>query len=708
MPDQGAGEGKPERSRFHGDVPQHAAARSHAWPRRVGVVPLRADCFQDRVVADELAAAVDATGAVVVTQVLSGLGGVGKTQLAAQYAERLWADDRVDLLVWITAGSREAIVSGYADAAVEVAGAEAGDAERAARKLLAWLAETPRRWLVVLDDVRDPADLRGLWPPRYGSGRVVVTTRRRDAALSGAGRRVVDVGLFSPDEAVAYLDSKLADHPQQSVGAPELAEDLGFLPLALAQAAAYMTDRNLTCVDYRARLADRRRRLHDLVPDASGLPDDHQATVAAAWSMSIELADQLAPVGLARPLLEFASMLDPNGIPARVFTSSAVLAYLADSRDTEAVVADEARDALHCLHRLSLVTIDVDSPHRTVRAHSLVQRATRERFAESKLAKVAGSAADALLEVWPRVERDPGVGQALRANTEALHTHAAARLWHPDCHLVLFRAGRSFGETGLVAAAVTYFEDLHVVAAQMLGPNHLDTLATRHNVAYWRGEVGDVTGAVKALEEVLADELRVLGSDHPDTLITRGNLARWRGEAGDVAGAVNDFEGVLADQLRILGPDHRHTLITRHESAYWRGVVGDVTGAVKALEEVLADELRVLGSNHPDTLTSRRSLARWRGEAGDVVGAVSAFEGVLADQLRILGPDHPHTLITRHNLAYWRGEAGDIAGAVKALEAVLADRVRVLGPDHPHTLTARSNLAFWRQRAAAKPEADAS
>jgi hypothetical protein len=560
----------------------------------------------------------------------------------------------------------------------------------------------------VLDDVRDPADLRGLWPPRYGSGRVVVTTRRRDAALSGAGRQVVDVGLFNPDEAVAYLAAKLAHRPQQSVGATELAEDLGYLPLALAQSAAYMTDRNLTCVDYRARLADRRRRLNDLVPEASGLPDDHQATVAATWSMSIELADQLAPAGLARPLLEFASVLDANGVPASVFTSSAVLAYLTDSRGSDDASPDEAQDALHCLHRLSLVTIDVDSPHRTVRVHSLVQRATRERLAASKLDAVARSAADALVEVWPRVERDPGVGQALRANTEALHTHAAARLWQPDCHLVLYRAGRSFGETGLVAAAVSYFEDLHATATRILGADHLDTLTTRHNVAYWRGEVGDVSGAVKALEGVLADELRVLGADHPDTLTTRGNLARWRGESGDVAGAVTAFEEVLADQLRVLGPDHRHTLITRHETAYWRGVAGDVAGAVKALEEVLADELRVLGSNHPDTLTSRRSLARWRGEAGDVVGAVSAFEAVLADQLRVLGPDHPHTLITRHNLAYWRGEVGDAAGAVRALEAVLADRERVLGPDHPHTLTTRSNLAYWRQQATADPAVDAS
>lgn len=422
----------------HGGVHFNSPPLSDQWPRRVGVVPLRADCFQDRGVGNELAAAVDSAGAAVLTQVLSGLCGAGKTQLAAQYAERLWADAEIDLLVWITAGSREAIVSGYADAAVEVAGAVPGGADRAARRFLTWLAETSKRWLLVLDDVRDPADLRELWPPRRESDRVVVTTRRRDAALSGAGRRVVNVGLFTHDEAVAYLEAKFADRPQQRVGTAELAEALGYLPLALAQAAAYMDDRNLSCVDYQRRLVDRRRTLGELLPDTGGLPDDHQATVAATWSLSIELADQLTPVGLARPVLELASLLDPNGIPASVFTSKAVLDYLVEAREAS---VDDAWNALHCLHRLSLVRIDVDSPHRTVRVHALVQRATRESLSKARSAGTAGVAADALVDVWPDIERDRGLGQALRTYTETLHGHAEARLWQPDCHPVLFSAG---------------------------------------------------------------------------------------------------------------------------------------------------------------------------------------------------------------------------------------------------------------------------
>lgn len=177
--------------------PRHAVE----WPHRFGHVPPLAASFRHR-----------AASSVVLTSdgpvsggVLSGLGGVGKTQLAVDYAENAWAAGDLDLLMWITAASREAIVSGYAGLAAELTGMEL-DPENGARRLLAWLAATPKRWLVVLDDVKSPRDLRGLWPPPAGCGRVVVTTRRRDAALPHWRGRAGD-----PGSAVAALEELLAD-----------------------------------------------------------------------------------------------------------------------------------------------------------------------------------------------------------------------------------------------------------------------------------------------------------------------------------------------------------------------------------------------------------------------------------------------------------------------------------------------------------------
>lgn len=249
----------------------HLEGRREAWPRRVGATPARAQYWQHRSEADLLISTlVDVSAAnseaVVLAPVLSGLGGVGKTQLAAACAEGLFASGQVDLLVWVTAASREAIEEGYAHAASEVTGFEDADTLRGAARFLTWLTDTDRRWLIVLDDLVAPADLSGLWPPPVPRGRTIITTRRQDAALTGPHRKLLLVGLFSPVEAAEYLQARLADHPELLDGAQALASDLGYLPLALAQATAYMLDRHLSCAQYRTRLADRRLRLDSLFP----------------------------------------------------------------------------------------------------------------------------------------------------------------------------------------------------------------------------------------------------------------------------------------------------------------------------------------------------------------------------------------------------------------------------------------------------------
>jgi tetratricopeptide repeat protein/NB-ARC domain-containing protein len=663
------------------------------------VIPAAADCFQPRSGVADLDAAAE-----VPALVLSGLGGVGKTQLAARYARRLYLAGELDLLVWVSAANRTAVVTGYAQAARDVAADDSPDGETGADRFLAWLARTDRRWLVVLDDLAEPGDLSRGWPPDTRTGRVLVTTRRRDAALAGNGRRLVQVGLFTPAEALGYLSDKLAVADGRLVEAAELAADLGHLPLALAQAAAYLIDRGLDCVAYRRRFAQR-RRLADLVPETGALPDDHQATVARTWSLSVDLADQLAPAGLARPLLELAGVLDPNGIPVAVFTTPAVLADLSavlsgaaePSTAYRPPDAEAARDALRCLHRLSLV--DYDSAGAAVRVHALVQRATRDSTAANRVARVVAVAADALLVVWPDVERDAALAQSLRANAEALIAYGNAVLWTPEPHPLLFRYGRSMCDAGLVGAGVGYWQTVAATAEQRLGFEHPDTLAARGNLAQARGMAGDPAGAAAAFAELLADRTRVLGTDHRHTLICRGNLAYWQGEAGDAAGAASAFAELVTDHTRVLGPRHPQTLAVRGNLSRWQGEGGDPAAAAEALAQLLPDQLALLGPDHPHTMTTRVNLAYWRGEAGDAAGAAVAFAELLSDHLRVFGRLHPHTLVTRSHLARWRGEAGDPAGAVAILQEVLADRTRVLGPDHPQTMAARGNLAQWRGEA---------
>ncbi|MFD5145641.1 tetratricopeptide repeat protein [Streptomyces sp. NPDC058401] len=698
-----------------GQITYQAAARhTVTWPHQIGVIPRRAGSFQERAEARELRSAVPC-------QVLHGMGGVGKTQLAADHARHAWTHGQVDLLVWVTAATRQAVIEAYARAAADVLHTDPADPERAAQAFLAWLEPAPGRprWLIVLDDVDVPGDLRALWPPVHDRGRTLVTTRRREAALVTHGRRV-PVDRFTPTEATAHLRQALAGQgrPEPDVDLAALAEDLGYLPLALSQAAAYLADTHLTAAEYRTRLADRARQLVDLLPEPGDLPDDQSTPATAAWSLSVDRANVLRPAGLAGPMLELAAMLDPNGIPQQVLTGEPALRYLTAHRSAEhrdsparkvrAVTEEEASGALRALHRLSLIDHSPAEAHHTVRVHQIVQRAVREPLDPEYRALLALVAADALADAWPATERDAGRASALRANTTALIACAEDALYEPAVHKVLYRLGESLGRAGQLAAAIHHTQQLTNTATRRLGPDHPSTLTCRSNLAVWRGESGDTEGAAEATVHVLEEALRVLGPDHYNTLTARSNLAALRARAGDPAGAAAAFGALLEDQLRLLGPDHAGTLSTRNNLALWLKEAGDTAGAAAAFAHLLEDYLRVLGPDHPHTLGTRSNLAGWCGSTGDPAGAAAALATLVQDHLRVLGPDHPQTLIARNNLAHMRGKSGDPAAAAAALATLVQDHLRVLGPDHPTTLISRSNFAAWLGEAGNPAEAAAS
>lgn len=689
-------------------VRQEGQRRLARWPHLIGVVPGRALGFQERAEAVRLRAALGSESTAVVGQVLSGLGGVGKTQLVADVARTMFEAGELDVLVWVTAVSRQAVVDAYIRAAVDLLGVEPCD--QAAAAFLSWLQPAVSRpvcrWLVVLDDVADPGDLTGLWPPACPSGRAVVTTQRRDAALSGSGRRRVDVGVFTPSEAVAALGEALAerDHPpQRHDDLRALAEALGFLPLALSQAAAYIADAALSCDQYLALLAERTRLLAELMPGPAlgqPLPDDQAGTVAATWSLSIDRADALLPTSLARPMLLLAAFLDPNGIPDTVLTSSPAVAHLADWHSGAAgsghVTAEQAMLALRALHRLSLIEHTPATPAQAIRVHQLVQRAVRDTLTPDQHDRIARTAAAMLQAVWPDVQFDTTLVQALRANTRILSDHAEVALHRPVAHEVLHLMGNSLGEAGQVAAARDHFHRLTETTLHHLGPDHASHLIARNNFARWQAQAGDPVGAVSEFTDLLENAGRVFAESDFHTFVFRGNLAFERGRSGDPFGARDAFAVLLDDVVPALGEDHYYTLIVRCILARWHGETGEPSRARDELAEVLKDMVRVLGEDHPHTLTARGNLAYWQGYAGDPAGAIASLNKLLEDRRRELGPNHPATLTTRVNLALCQYRAGDLAGATAALAELLEDMVRVLGEDHPHTRDVRSRLASWQ------------
>ncbi|WP_344243861.1 tetratricopeptide repeat protein, partial [Microlunatus panaciterrae] len=562
------------------------------WPVVVGSPPPLASAFQRRGSVAERMGQGD--GVAELRQVLTGDGGVGKSQIAAGF----FAAATADLRVWASAESRTAVITGYAEAAMrlDLADRQVGP-EGLASAFVGFLAATTRSWLVVVDDLHEPADMPGLWPPRRG--QLVVTTRRTDASLSGGGRTKIDVGVYSPAEARSYLEQRLSpkldDLPDGVLDeAGGLAEDLGFLPLALAQAAAVIMDQAISCSDYRGLFADRTATLEDLFPpDADA--DEYGRTVAGTWTLAIDAADHLDPVGLARPLAWLVAVCDPAGAPEAVFTSETSRRFLVGrtgAGEEDLIAAPAARKAVRALDRLSLLNHDPKQGNpRAVRMHNITGRAILQTLSSDEIAEVVLVGADALLDVWPVIENNPVLSESLRANTAVLLSINADALWDntSGAHPVLFRSGRSLSDAGLTASAAAYWDHMLMEALGRCGPDHPDTLASRNNLAYAYRSAGDLGRAIPLYEQTLPDRERVLGPDHPDTLASRNNLAGAYQSAGDLGRAIPLYEQTLTDRERVLGPDHPDTLASRNNLAYAYESAGDLGRAIPLYEQTLPD-----------------------------------------------------------------------------------------------------------------------
>ncbi|MFD8392675.1 NB-ARC domain-containing protein [Streptomyces sp. NPDC059680] len=716
----------------HADqVSYYANHRSPAsWPLQLGVIPAAARCFQPRPALDERTNA-DAASTAVRCTVLVGTAGVGKTQQAARFARAAWQEKRVDLLLWVAGTDREAVVAAYAHAIADITGADpAGGsgtaaAEQAAQAFLAWLrpdAGGPRRrWLIVLDDVADPEDLRGLWPPQNQDGEVLVTTRRRDVAQPAPNRAVVPVGGFTPDEATTYLSEALAAYgrdPGPASDLDALARELGFLPLALAQVAAGLAGSGQDCGTYLGLLreydlldgaddssgARRGRPLSGLLPGPGALPDGQGFAVTEAWRSLLDRADRLPPTELARPLMEVASLLPAAGAPASVFTNQACADYVQQQRATPSpgqfLRGEDITAALGVLDRLGLIDYEPrgsGDPYRAVRVHPVLQRAVREGLPADRIRGLARTVASAWVKAADAHGADPAFVPVFANAADVLRAHAAPALWspftppapgtlgvslnelfedpHPDTHELLFRTGELLGTTGRSATGA------------------------RDHFAWLAGEV-----------------LRRQGPESPSLEAACARQAHWQGVSGDAHGAAAGYAAIVDRQSRVFGPHHARTFAARAALGHWREAAGDTAGAVAAYAELLPLQQRSFGADSSYALETAAELARVQGESGDAYGAAITYETLLNDLLRTLrgtgglqprsGPYGNEALVRSNWLkvftahrghAHWRGRAGDAAGAAVSFTYLLNEQVRVLGPDHPDVLATREELAHWEE-----------
>ena len=628
------------------------------------------------------------TVALVPGQKLAGsrswLGSCGKTQLAVAAAESAWQAGAVEFLAWITATSRASVLAGYVEAAVAAMRIPAeGDAESMAVRLLCWLDETSRSWLVVLDDLTDPADLEGLWPAG-ASGRVLVTTTDPATVAGRPQVTLVPVERFTPREGLSYLMGRLAADPDQRLGAIDLTEDLRCEPLALTHASAVIAYSAQTCRDYRDYFT---QRLEQFTPASGG----DLSAAAVTWTLSIDYAERLSP-GAVEPLLAVAALLDGNAIPAGVFTALAVCEYLA-ADGMSGPDPKRAWDGVQSLERVGLLSIDRVSGLQAIRMSAIVQAAVRAAMPDKMLEQAVRAAADALLEVWPETEPPGWLAISLRSCVASLRWAAGEALTAGSCHPLLVRAGQSLDRARLTGPAVAYWSELATTCGRTLGPGHPETLEMGQRLAAAYLAAGRAEEAVQAFQRILASRLRAARPDHPGVIAVQIELGRALVAAGHTGDAVTVLGQAALTCERIRGTDHPGTLGVQEELATAYTAAEQFSEAIPVYRRTLAVRERTQGSRHPDTITTRERLADIYLADGQIKAAISQYKKALADCERAAGADHLDTVAARSNLASAYFSAGRIASALRLLEQVRADSERLLGEDHPDTLARRASLA---------------
>ncbi|MFF9870470.1 tetratricopeptide repeat protein [Streptomyces sp. NPDC013953] len=621
---------------------------------------------------NRLDAAFTTPGGVVV-QAVHGLGGIGKSALAAHWAaQRFTGNPRW----WITADSKTSVDGGLAELGRALQPALTGLPEDfLIERAVQWLA-THEDWLIVLDNVDHRDDIRFLLD-RVTTGRFLITTRRATHWSRHAG--TLRLNVLSPDEAVDLFTRILhapQDRPAGDVAA--LCAELGYLPLAVEQAASYCAETGTGPRTYLRMLAESPAQMFADTTEGG----DAERTIARIWRITL---DRLTDTPLAGDILRILAWYAPKGIPRTLLDDLMPAPALtkAIGRLIAYSMITDSGDGTLSVHRLVQAlarTPDADDPHRHPAAIDHAREQATECLNRAFPPDTAGAP-----ETWPQC-------RALLPHAQALSEHTPAEHDTANAASLSDRTGLFLLTHGMIARATEHLHRAVAGRVRVLGEDHPETLTSRSNLAMAYEWAGDLSRAIPLYERTLADSVRVLGEDHPYTLASRNNLAIAYGSAGDLSRAIPLHERTLADSVRVLGEDHPYTLTSRNNLAMAYGSAGDLSRAIPLHERTLADRVRVLGEDHPDTLASRNNLAMAYGSAGDLSRAIPLHEQTLGDSVRVLGADHPHTLISRNNLAIAYEWAGDLSRAVPLYERTLADCVRVLGEDHPTTRLVRANL----------------
>ena len=653
---------------------------------------------------------------------VQGMGGVGKTALAFQYAHAYadfypggrWlvscagetnlasAVRRLDLDLWLTLSDAEMrddnlaarrVLAELERRAIEGAKARSGEEHPPEPKAL-----------LLLDNVDTPALLQ---PPQSTllTGRkwlhVLATTRSGAQEFGNDPDRltVLSIDELPDDDALRLIESYQPGGrfptEKEHDAALELVKLLGGFTLAVEVVAVHLGERagRVTCAAFLERMKKEGLGMFDDVVGGTRTGIFHgEKLVGATLTPTLDLLSEQE-----RLVLSYAALLPPDSIPLPWLRALAAKDFPELGRDAEPGYDDPWLNLVNHLLGLRLLhTVEFTEEGRTprlLRMHRLVGELVRgsdkeiERH-QNSLSSHARNRCNFLEKGWlewgNRWEIDPLASLA--------HLRMDSSDWDHGPWLATEAALR-LSDIGMDSPAELLHRRALEAKERVLGPEDPSTLKSVINLAAMLDNKGDYAGAEPLLRRALGANERVLGPEHAMTLVTVNNLAELLVHKGDHAGAEPLYRRALEAKERVLGPEDPSTLISVNNLANLLKGNGDYASAEPLCRRALEVRERVLGPEHPDTLGSVNNLAELLAHKGDYAGAEPLHRRAVEANERVLGPEHPDTLNSVNNLAAVLGYKGDYAGAEPLQRRALEARERVFGPEHPDTLNSANNLA---------------
>jgi tetratricopeptide (TPR) repeat protein len=634
------------------------------------------------------------SAAIVQPEAITGMGGIGKTRLAVEYAWR--HQDDFDALLFVSAGSPEDLATNFARLCgpdvLDLAEYRLGKQPEQYEAVLQWLQKNAG-WLLIFDNVDTVAAVAAVQAlvPKLSGGQVVITSR---IARWEGSVRALGLDLLSEEAAVDYLLERTAagrqPQPDDEAQTRDLAQELGRLSLALEQAAAYINATHLSVAAYRGRWQSARDRLlqyHD------SLATHYPNSLAATWVASFE---QLTENG--RLLLGILAWLAAEPIPRTLLEAgggpfaAGSKEELAEDRWPELVM--DAEDALADLTTYSLVAWNPEKT--TFSVHGLVQEVTRRNQAgeEQNLHAAAalrwvnrgfvGNPDD--VRDWPRLEPLAPHARATVEETDRRNIpQPTTRLMN---HLGVFYWARA----EWVKAEPLYRRALAIVE-KSLSPDHPDVASALSNFARLLQDTNRLADAEPMMRRALAIDEKSYGPEHHKVAIRLNNLAQLLKATNRWADAEPLHRRALAIDEKSYGPEHPDVAIALSNLAVLLQDTNRLAEAEPLMRRALAIWEKSFGQDHPNVASALNNLAPLLLATDRLAEAEPMIRRALAIDEKSYGPDHPTVAIRLNNLALLLQSTKRLAEAEPLMRRALAIDEKSNGPEHPLVALRLNNLA---------------